>query len=220
MKKADAAVENLSMSNIPCKISKVALTACPACGLNSSDTFFCAHCDRVQPLMENPNVFYYLGFEETYSIDLQVLEKNYFDRQMRIHPDKFIGRSDEERAIAASHSAFVNQSYKILKDSYLRAELLCAQKGEALNLASEFDAILLEEAMEKQETLESIDTLEALQEFMSHEQSKINDLENELSLHFASDDFDAVRRVLKFLKYANKLLDDARIQEKKIASVY
>ncbi|MGN6670702.1 MAG: hypothetical protein ACTHJ4_04115, partial [Candidatus Nucleicultricaceae bacterium] len=67
------------MSNIFCKTSKMALTACWSCGLSSSDAFFCSHCDRVQPLMENPNAFYYLGFEETYSIDAQALEKNYFD---------------------------------------------------------------------------------------------------------------------------------------------
>lgn len=218
MKKVVVAVGNHFMSSIVNEKSNENRMTCWMCDENLSNDFFCSHCDSVQPLNENTSVFHYLGFEKTYSIDLAMLEKKYFDWQMRVHPDKFIGRSDEEKAVASSHSAFVNQAYKILKDSYLRAEHLLIDKGENIGHVSEFDAILLEEVMEKQELLVTLDKKEAIQDFMEREQNKINDLENELSLHFASDDFDAVRRVLKFLKYSNKLLEDARKQEKKISS--
>ena len=86
------------------------------------------------------NPFALLNLEETYPLDLEILESHYFAAQRKSHPDQFSQGNAQEKAEALKRSTAVNQAYLSLKDPLLRAEYLLKTAG--IESASEDPAFL------------------------------------------------------------------------------
>lgn len=106
-----------------------------------------------------------LGFTPTFQLDLDALEKSYFAAQNQYHPDRFVGKSDEERLDAMLRSVDINRAYRVLKEPLSRAQHLLSLQGVVVGTAADTvkpaNALLME-VMELREDPPEPKTLAAL----------------------------------------------------------
>lgn len=203
-------MSNQSKCEREIELNKDALQFCWSCATALGNDIFCMQCNRLQALGTPQNAFTYFGLEMHYSIDLELLESRYLTRQKQVHPDRFLGNCAQEKQHAAMHALFVNEAYGILKESYGRAMHLLMLSDDPLpEKNAVIDADFLENAMERQEALAEATDVNAIQSLCDAARADINNIENELSLHFVVRDFKAVQRALNSLKYSNQFLQSA-----------
>lgn len=70
------------------------------------------------------NWFDLLGVPISFGIDLGVLTEHYRELQHRVHPDRFVNGSDQERRLAVQYAATINEAFATLKDPLSRAQYL------------------------------------------------------------------------------------------------
>lgn len=143
------------------------------------------------------NPFEILNLKKSYSLDLKILEKHYFEAQKKSHPDQFSRATHQEKADAVKKSTAVNQAYLILKNPLLRAEYLL--KTEGLEMLSH-DPSFLGTVMIWNERLENGEDLKP--ELLDEERNLFNALENS----FETKDYEKARLALYQLTYVQKLL--------------
>ena len=104
------------------------------------------------------NYFELFELEPSFILDETALHRAYVSMQQQFHPDRMIGKSDEERAVAIQQSMDANDGYEILKDQLKRAQHLLELNGFKVNQdgqdAVRPDQSLLMEMMEMREHLE------------------------------------------------------------------
>jgi molecular chaperone HscB len=106
----------------------------------------------LDPVDPRATPFQRLGFDAPrFVIDDKVLERAWLDRSRKVHPDRFVGRPDAERRLAAEHTVALNDAYRALKDPYDRALWLVRRAGAD---AAALDSRLLVELMELREQAE------------------------------------------------------------------
>ena len=136
---------------------------CWSCGAAPGDSPFCAACGAVQPPGPADH-FARLGLPRGWEVDPDRLEKRYFALQRALHPDRFAGRSERERALSARQSAALNEAWSVLGDPLRRAEYLLALAGVAVNAetgAAPADPEVLAEAMaDREAAMEAEDAAE------------------------------------------------------------
>ena len=71
-----------------------------------------------------PDVFLVFGLKYAYSYDVELLEERYLELSKLTHPDHQMTADEASKQRVIKISAWVNQSYKDLKDSLFRAEFL------------------------------------------------------------------------------------------------
>jgi len=141
--------------------------------------------------------FALLNLEKSYSLDLQLLDKHYFEEQRKSHPDQLSQATEQEKTEALKRSTALNQAYLMLKNPLLRAEYLLKAEGfEALS----HDPSVLEIVMDWNERREKGEDLYT--ELLEQEIILFNVLED----HFKAEEYEKVRRVLYQLTYIQKLL--------------
>lgn len=99
-----------------------------------------------------------LDLPETFSLDEKALEKAYFNAQREVHPDRLIGKSEQERGEAIIRSQIVNDAYDTLKNPITRAEHLL-ELHDIIVLGDESTDVppeLLMEMMELRERIEAV----------------------------------------------------------------
>lgn len=146
--------------------------------------------------VENPSMFdpfEVLGMQKHFSLNLQDLEKRYFEAQRKTHPDRF---SQAEKDEASKKSAAVNQAYLMLKDPLERGMFLLKDSG--LDPVTHHSEILME-MMTWRECLEAGEDLK--NELREGENKLLQDLED----GFAKKDYEVVRLGLYRLAYVQKL---------------
>lgn len=112
------------------------------------------------------NFFALLSLPESYSINLDILEKAYFSLQRTWHPDRFAGKPSHERMQAMQQSMTINEAYHTLKSPLKRAQYLLSLQD--VIVGTEKDTIkppasLLIESMESREELADAGTLQEIQ---------------------------------------------------------
>ncbi|OJW46274.1 MAG: Fe-S protein assembly co-chaperone HscB [Alphaproteobacteria bacterium 41-28] len=143
--------------------------------------------------------FEVFGFEKHYSLDVDSLEKRYFEEQKKTHPDRFALSSEAEKDDALRKSTALNQAYIILKDPLQRASFLLKVKGvEPLS----HDPLFLGEVMEWNDRLEAGEDLSL--ELRQEEEKLLKNLETA----FEEKDDESARVSLYRLTYVRKLLKD------------
>jgi molecular chaperone HscB len=148
------------------------VTPCWACGQERAvEAALCPHCGKVQPpparKIGDTSVrdrFAVLGVERTFDLDLGALEQRYRELSRKLHPDRFVRATPQERRFSLEQTTLVNDAYRVLKDAVRRAEHLLELRGvhlgeaprvpgqaaqEKLQMPPEF----LEQAMEDREQL-------------------------------------------------------------------
>ena len=91
-----------------------------------------------------------------YKIDVKALSKQYQTLQMKVHPDKYQAKSDEERSISRRHSALTSHAYHTLREPSLRAKYLMELNGREIEekKKASVPADFLMWILEKQEEME------------------------------------------------------------------
>ena len=80
------------------------------------------------------NYFQLFGLEPAFDLDLNVLNQRYRAIQAQVHPDKFVGKHDQEQRLAVQFTSFVNAAYLCLKQLLERAKYLLTLRKVEVNL--------------------------------------------------------------------------------------
>ncbi len=99
---------------------------CWQCGQPASE-LFCPACGALQ---KPPAGFYrFFGLEERLSLDLDDLQKRFYELSRKTHPDRYGRKSPAEREFAEEASSILNDAYRTLRDPVKRAEYVLKQHG-------------------------------------------------------------------------------------------
>jgi molecular chaperone HscB len=85
---------------------------------------------KVLPSDVGQDYFHLFGLEIDFNIDLSRLKTAYRALQRETHPDRYVNASDQEKRIAMSYSALVNEAYACLTDDLKRAAYCLSLSGE------------------------------------------------------------------------------------------
>lgn len=210
MKKVGAAVGNLSMFKDPSwhrstKNSDGTPTLCWRCAQDSGEEeLFCAQCQAIQG-PGNKNSFEILGLPVSYALDLDHLEARYFSLHARVHPDRFVNASDQEKHHAQEQAIQLNMAYQRLKAPLKRAAYLLEvlSLDEALKEAQDTDFLL--DIMKFQDRLET--EKEAVHQEVAF---LITQGYKDLEKAFADNDYGMACQRLQRLKYYERLQEQRR----------
>jgi molecular chaperone HscB len=106
-----------------------------------------------------PDYFEVFGLPRKLQIDLEALQREFYELSRRYHPDFHQGAAAEEQARALEASALVNRAYRALRDPVARVEYLIAlEEGrevrEETTEKAKVPMDLLAEMLEVQEAME------------------------------------------------------------------
>jgi len=194
-------------------IPRAALAECWSCkGPVSIKAMFCHTCGAAQPPRQQDH-FSRLGFEPSFDLDLDLLEKRYLGFQRSVHPDRFANKPARERAMAEQQSVSLNEAFEILNDPLRRAAYLLEVKGQTASVDQDqtvADPALLMEVMEAREALSEAESVEAVEKLAVKAGADAINLLSEISKAFAADDLAAANRLTTRLKYLRKFLEETR----------
>lgn len=105
-----------------CNTGKDACATCWNCGKPSAESLFCKYCNTLQP--PTPNYYEFMGLEHKLNLDLQALQKRFYELSRKVHPDRYYSTAGEkERLYSLEASAILNDAYRVLKDPVARASI-------------------------------------------------------------------------------------------------
>lgn len=198
------------------------VAACWSCGGPvAAGALFCPTCEAVQPPGQIDH-FARLGLTRRFDLDPGELDRAYFARQCRLHPDRFALRSPRERALSQQQATCLNEAYEVLRDPLRRADYLVHLKGsgvltEGCNLVADQD--LLTETMELREALAEAESGEQVATLAGRAAADIEACIAALSRAFADDDLGAACRLTTRLKYLRKLAEQCRARRVQMAAL-
>ena len=190
--------------------------SCWNCGKLVKDFFFCKHCKKIQKPIEL-DAFQLFSLPYKFNLDIDKLEAEFFSLQHKLHPDKFINASENERLFSGIHSANLNNSYHLLADPILRAGTLLKilidydLKEKTIN-----DKILLLEIMELEEEKENIGQKEDALSFLRKIIGLIDDSIKTIDNKFKEENYLEAAKIHTKLKYLNKIKNDFKKVEIKL----
>ncbi|KFZ37127.1 cobalamin 5'-phosphate synthase [Shewanella mangrovi] len=168
------------------------------------------------------NYFELFNLPATFDVDVAELSTRYRELQKTAHPDRFANASEQQKLLAVSRTAQINDGFQTLKDPIRRAEHLLEMKGVELQNETQTvkDTSFLMQQMEWREALEDIsrsgDEDEADKLERSFKQYRA-DITHALQDLLAKDDVAATQSAadhVRKLKFMAKLQDElVRIQD-------
>lgn len=172
--------------------------------------------------MEAPPSGYYeiFGIEKKLALDVEGLQRRFYERSREWHPDRHARASSEQREFAEQATATLNDAWRVLRDPVARAEYFLSQAGvktESKNVPPD----LLEEVFELNMALEEAREGDAgakaqVAEALSRFTSMLDTLDAERDALFLRIDSGeaaavaALRGLLDKRKYLQNLVRDAR----------
>jgi molecular chaperone HscB len=156
------------------------------------------------------NFFELFELPVSYDVDLNQIQKHYMVLQKQVHPDKFVGGSDQDKRLSMQQTSWINQAQATLKDSVLRAHYLLQLKDEDENndTATTMDAAFLMQQLEMRERLENIkdeaDPLSALDTMANEMKSSTKVMMHEFSQSYQKEQFADAREWIRKLQFLQK----------------
>jgi molecular chaperone HscB len=159
-----------------------------------------------------------LGLEPALTIDMEDLQKRFYDRSRQWHPDRFSRASAGEQQKALDMTAVLNDAFRVLRNPVARAEYFLKESG--LELSKDAPPELLEEVFELNMALEELrEGDESARGQLVEARSKFGTMlagtETELNKLFAKYDaardpatLDRVTRALNRRRYIANLVRD------------
>ncbi len=190
---------------------------CWSCGASrSSADALCPACGKVQPVPPagTPvDKFAILGFDQTFDLDLQLIEERQRALSRRLHPDKFARASSKERRFALEQTTALNDAARTMRDPVLRAQHLLALHGvDASGEDSKsVDHAFLEEAMADRERLMDAKLegqADAVEKLAGEQREKRDAALQNLSKALRAQDWQTAAGLVQRLRYHARFLDD------------
>jgi molecular chaperone HscB len=173
------------------------------------------------------NFFEFFGLAPKLRLDLESLQKRFYELSRDWHPDRFTRKSAEEQSRALEATAILNDGYRTLRDPVKRAEYLLTEEGFPIGEQRSKDVPpeLLEEIFELNVMLEELKRgdqaarpqLElAKQHFIALKQDVDTELENLFSKYDVAESHSEtakqalheIRGVLNRRRYVENLIRD------------
>ncbi len=148
------------------------------------------------------NFFDLFSLPTDFSIDLDTLEKKYFEFQKKFHPDKYGDKSDEiEQSIA------INEAYEVLSNPLKRAAHILRLNG--LDVENDVVAPKVDQAT----LLEVFEMRESGDLSAKDLSQKIKSLLEEVSKNLGNKNFASAAQILIRAKYFEKTLQDLKVKK-------
>jgi molecular chaperone HscB len=157
-----------------------------------------------------------LGLEPKLALDLEDLQKRFYERSRQWHPDKFSRAGTEDQQRSLDMTAVLNDAFRTLRNPVPRAEYFLSERG--IHLSKDVPPELLEEVFELNMALEEIrggddsarPQLDSARERFGAMQSEID---SELTVLFDRQDanenvLDKIAASLNRRRYISNLLRD------------
>jgi molecular chaperone HscB len=155
--------------------------------------------------------FALLGLSPAYDVDLEALERAFFERSKQLHPDRVVGSSPAERVVVLSRSRALNDAYQLIKKPIARAEYLLARAGITIGDNERLDPAFLMEILELREELAAAraagDTA-LVAKLAGAMSARRTQAQGALAQLFAAGDFAAIKDRLILLRYINRYLEE------------
>lgn len=105
--------------------------------------------------------FTVFGLAPTMDLDLDDLERRYLEASRATHPDFHVDVEPAQAAAMIARAASVNDAYRVLRDPWRRARLLCEQlESGVMERNKALDPAFLMDAMELAEQVATVDAAE------------------------------------------------------------
>lgn len=185
---------------------------CPYCShVVAGNPEFCPACGRILPVSEGRSAYEVLGYDrEMLDIDLQDLESRLFRLSKKFHPDRFAGKTAQEIQYSHDHSSAINNAYRTLKSTVLRAKYAVEKELGSIEEKSEsVPADMADLFFEVHEHLDTIrdsngnapeDAIRCVQEAEADLRQKVGELEQKLQEKFVIHDRQPSRVILEEIK--------------------
>lgn len=143
--------------SIPLPIANAPLV-CWSCHERTIGTHFCSSCGKIQQLPEHSDYFAMFDLPRKLWIEMGALEQKFLQLSWKLHPDKFMNATLEEREISLKQSSELNDAYRTLREPVARVEYLLAIEGARVEGKNKQQAPpeLLEEVFELNESLDEL----------------------------------------------------------------
>ena len=130
---------------------------CTSCHERLQGPLVCSSCGKLQSAQDT-DYFALFGLQRKLWIEMGGLEQKFLQLSWKLHPDKFVNASEEERELSLRRSSELNDAYRALKDPVARVEYLLAIEGERKEGEKKQQAPpeLLEEVFELNESLDEL----------------------------------------------------------------
>lgn len=172
---------------------------------------FCETCHAVQP-PGHIDHFARFGLHKNFDVDVDGLERTYFELQRHLHPDRFAKKTPKEKSLSQQQAVTLNEAFETLKDPLLRADYLLKVLGED-GISHDHtvnDPALLMEAMETREALMEADSVDVVNDLTMKARRDVRYCVKQIAQAFADKKLDAARKLALRLKYLTKLLEETR----------
>ena len=171
-----------------------------------------------------PDVFLVFDIPYAYSYDVELLEKRYLELSRLTHPDHQMISDEASKQRVIQISAWVNQSYKDLKDSLFRAEFLlnliesnngCCTDPKKLPGTFLLEMLDLQEELEERSVKEDENRLEEIVDQAEQSRKKtLKKVGNELDTFLSFDAVDQesmqkLRDELNTIRYHDRIISTA-----------
>jgi len=132
--------------------------ACWNCHERTIGTHFCPGCGKLLQLPQGSDYFAMFELPRKLWIEMGALEQKFLQLSWKLHPDNFVGATEQEREISLQRSSELNDAYRTLRDPIARVEYLLAIEGTRKNGENKQQAPpeLLEEVFELNESLDEL----------------------------------------------------------------
>lgn len=102
------------------------ISSCWQCGQPAGE-LFCPACGALQK--PSREFYAFFGMEEVLSLDLQELQRRFYDLSRKLHPDRYGRKPAAEREYSEEATSVLNDAYRTLRDPLKRAEYVLARHG-------------------------------------------------------------------------------------------
>ena len=103
---------------------------CHSCGAGAPlREHFCPQCTNILQLSRHGDYFSYFGVPRQLQLDPQELEKRFRDLSRQFHPDFFYNGPATLKLASLERSSYLNDAYRVLKNTAARAEYLLGLEG-------------------------------------------------------------------------------------------
>lgn len=199
-------------SNMTLRNDQSGLHPCWSCkGPVAEADLFCETCHAVQP-PGHIDHFARFGLHKNFDVDVDGLERTYFELQRHLHPDRFAKKTPKEKSLSQQQAVTLNEAFETLKDPLLRADYLLKVLGED-GISHDHtvnDPALLMEAMETREALMEADSVDVVNDLTMKARRDVRYCVKQIAQAFADKKLDAARKLALRLKYLTKLLEETR----------